>query len=150
MRSGVLIPSIMCTDGCACMLMVERTCQLIPWLIAKQSDVTLRFTLDNICFWCQQLTCPPYTGLGGGSGTARIRSMPGFEATKAIRPKRGPLLNAYATDVWGARVPGEACGADARLLAFLSSYPIVTEHTPCSRTGMVTRLGCAQWLIQSE
>ena len=83
MRSGVLIPSIMCTDGCACMLMVERTCQLIPWLIAKQSDVTLRFTLDNICFWCQQLTRPPYTGLGRDSSTTRIRSMPAFEAIKA-------------------------------------------------------------------
>ena len=35
------------------------------WMFAKQSDVTLRFTLDNICFWCQQLTGPPYTGLGG-------------------------------------------------------------------------------------
>ena len=50
------------------------------WMFANKSDVTLRFTLDNICFWCQQLTCPPYTGLGGGSGTTRIRSMPAFEA----------------------------------------------------------------------
>ena len=72
--------------------------------------------------------------------------MSAFEAIKAISPNRGLLLYAYATDAWGGRVPGEACGAAARLLAFLSSYPIVTEHTPCSRIGMVTRLGCAQWL----
>ena len=76
--------------------------------------------------------------------------MPAFESTKAIRPNRGTLLNAYATDAWGGRVPGEVCGAAARLLAFLSSYPIVPEHPPCSRIGMVTRLGYAQWLIQSR
>ena len=67
----------------------------------------------------------------GASGTTRISSMPAFEAIKAIRPNRGPLLNAYVTDAWAGRVPGEACGAATRLLAFLSSYPIVTEHPPC-------------------
>ena len=84
----------------------------------------------------------------GGSGTTPIRSMPAFEAITAIRPNKGPLLNAYATDAWGVRVADEACDAAARLLAFLSSYPIVTEHPPFSRIGMVTRLGCTQWLIQ--
>ena len=59
-------------------------------------------------------------------------------------------MNPYATDASGRGAPGEACDAAARLLAFLSSYPIVTEHTPCSRIGMVRRLGCAQWLIQRE
>ena len=78
MCGGVLIPSMVCADGCACIFMLRRTCRLITWLscwacslalaafmFAKQSDVTPRFTLDNVCFWCEQLTCPPYTGLGG-------------------------------------------------------------------------------------
>ena len=76
MCGGVFIPSIMCADGCARVLNVGKDLStnnvvellgmfVAAWIVAKQSDVTHRFTLDNICFWCQQLTCPPYTGLGG-------------------------------------------------------------------------------------
>ena len=93
---------------------------------------------------------PAVHWLGGGSGTTQIRSIPAFRSYQGDQAQQGPLLYAYATDAWGGRVPGEACGAAARLLAFLSSHPTVTEHPPCSRIGMVTRLRCAQWLIQRE
>ena len=35
------------------------------WMFTKQSDVTPRVRWRAIFFWCEQSTCPPYTGLGG-------------------------------------------------------------------------------------
>ena len=69
---------------------------------------------------------------------------------KGDQAQQGYVIERVRDRRLGGRVPGEVCGAAARLLAFLSSYPIVPEHPPCSRIGMVTRLGYAQWLIQSR
>ena len=75
----------------------------------------------------------------GGSGTKLLGSRSTSEATTAARPNRGPLLYAYDTrpTPWGARSElGVGSGAAARLLVFVSRYPIVTEHAPCRPIGI--------------
>ena len=90
----------------------------------------------------------------GGSGTTRIRSMPAFEACfrsyKGDQAQQGSVIERLRDRRLGGGAFRVRRAVPPRLLAFLSSSSILTEHTPCSRIGMVTRLGCAQWLIQRE
>ena len=75
------------------------------WMFAKQSDVTLRFTLDNICFWCRQLTCPPYTGLGGGQWYhANVNAC--FRSYKGDQAQQGSVIER----VRDRRLGGARCG----------------------------------------
>ena len=62
------------------------------WMFAKQSDVTLRFTLENICFWCQQLACPPYTGLGGGKWHHVNKLNAWFRSYKGDQAQQGSVI----------------------------------------------------------